>query len=179
MEKIHFGQAGGVFDALSEHFALGLTAGDIKRLVAVYRGHKPDIRPCRGVEGVLASIARRGMKLAVLSDGFLPAQRLKFRALGLAKYFDEVIFTEQMGRDAWKPSPRGFESIRRSLGVPDATCAYVGDNPSKDFLAPNALGWLSVQWFRRGQIHADKPAPKGGKPKVIVRSGSQLLRLFR
>ena len=173
------GRKDGMFDALDARFDLGLGQVGIGKLIQVYRRHRPGIRPCRGVEAVLASLRRRRLKLGLISDGFLPAQRLKLEALGLEKYFHKVIFTEQMGRSAWKPSPRGFESIRRELGVPHAGCIYVADNPAKDFLAPNGLGWLTIQWRRNGQVHADKPAPEGGKPQRVIRSGPELLRLLR
>ncbi len=170
----------GMFDALDVHFDLGLGHAGISKLIQVYRRHRPDIRPCRGIETVLANLCRRRrLKLGLLSDGFLPAQRLKLEAIGLKKYFHKVIFTEQMGREAWKPSPRGFESIRRTLGVPHAGCVYVADNPAKDFLAPNGLGWMTIQWRRSGQVHADKPAPRGGKPQRVIRSCPELLRLLQ
>jgi putative hydrolase of the HAD superfamily len=167
-----------LFDALSRHFRLGLGPRQIARLVSAYRRHRPDIRPCRGVAAVLASLRRRGLRLGMLSDGYLPAQRLKLDALGLGGAFDAVVFTEALGRRAWKPSHRGFERIRRALGAARARCAYVADNPAKDFLAPNQLGWLSVQWRRGGQLHADSPPPPGGRPRRVVRSGPELLRLL-
>ena len=167
-----------VFDALSQRFRLGLCSADIAELVRVYRDHRPGIRPARGVEAMLTQLRRRRMKLAVLSDGFLPAQRMKFEALGLARMFRTAVFTEELGRDAWKPSPRSFELIRKRLAVSHAACAYVGDNPAKDFLAPNSLGWLTVQWRRTGQVHAHKPAPDGGRPRRVVRSAPELLRLL-
>ncbi len=171
------GRREGMFNALSKRFDLGLTSEDIRRLIEVYRCHRPGIRPCRGVEAVLASLRRRRLKLGLISDGFLPAQPLKLQAIGLEKYFHKVIFTEQMGPDAWKPSPRAFESIRRTLRIPHAGCVYVADNPSKDFLAPNRLGWLTIQWRRAGQVHSGNPAPQGGRPQRIIRSGPELLRL--
>jgi len=173
------GRREGTFDALSRRFGLGLSAAGVARLVDFYRRHAPDIRPCRGVPALLDGLRRgRRARLGLLSDGYLPAQRLKLAALGLADRFDAVVFTERLGRGAWKPSPRGFEAIRRRLGAPAAACAYVGDNPAKDFVAPNALGWLTVQWRRPGQVHADRPAPPGGRPGRVVRSGPELLRLL-
>jgi putative hydrolase of the HAD superfamily len=164
-----------MFDALNRHFALGLTPRQISRLVQVYRRHRPAIRPYRGVESLLEALRRRGLKLALLSDGYLPAQRLKLTALRLRRCFDVVLFTEQLGRAAWKPSLRGFVLLQRRLALPHAACAYVADNPAKDFLPPNRLRWLTVQWRRGGQLHARDPAPRGGRAKVIVRSQAQLL----
>ena len=69
--------------------------------------------------------------------------------------------------------------MRRRLALPHAACAYVADNPAKDFLPGNALGWLTVQWLRPGQLHAQNAAPEGGRPQVIVRSGPELMRMLR
>jgi len=173
------GRRENVIDALNAHFRLGLSRRDIRRLVETYRRHRPRMRPCRGVEDLLRRMRRRGYKLGLLSDGYLPAQRLKLAALGLDRHFDAVIFTEDLGRRAWKPSPEGFEKMRRRLRVPRAVCAYVADNPAKDFLAPNRLGWLTIQWRRRGQVHADNPAPDGGAPQRTARSGPELMRIIR
>ncbi len=166
-----------MFDALSRHFRLGLKQAAIRRLVELYRRHRPRIRPCRGVAELLGSLRRRRVKLGLLTDGYLPTQRLKLSAAGLERYFHAVVFTEQMGRSAWKPSPAGFVSIRRRLGAPATACAYVADNPAKDFLAPNQLGWLTVQWRRARQLHAHNPAPDGGKSRIVVRSGPELMRV--
>ena len=112
--------------------------------------------------------------LGIVSDGFLPAQQLKLDALGLAGLFDAVVFTEALGRDAWKPSPRPFEALGRRLAVEASACAYVADNPAKDFAAPNALGWRTIQFRRPGQLHADRPACPGGRPHAVAHSVEQL-----
>lgn len=171
--RFQAGKTQGAFDALSEQFALSLTAGQIQELIGVYREHRPEIELYPGVAEMLPQLRRR-WKLGLLSDGFLPAQRLKVAALGVEEFFDAIVLTEQMGRDAWKPSPLGFEAIRTKLDAPHETCAYVADNPAKDFIAPNELGWLTIQWVRDGQIHAAKPAPPGGEPQQIVRCRAEL-----
>ena len=166
-----------LFNALSDRFGLGLDQGRIDELVRLYRSHVPaDLRPCPGVPALLRRLRRRGLKLGLLGDGYLPAQRLKLEACGLAGEFDVVVFTEDLGRQAWKPAPDGFIEAARRLGVPQEACAYVADNPAKDFLPANRLGWLSIQWRRRGQVHADRPAPPGGRPSIVVRSVRELLR---
>ena len=170
------GERSKLFDAMGRRFGLGLDAAGIAELVDVYRRHRPGIHCCRGVKPLLHALRRRGLRLGLLSDGYLPAQRLKLSAVGLEGFFDAVVFTEDIGPRAWKPSPEGYQLIRRRLGLAHQGCVYVGDNPAKDFLAPNGLGWLTVQWRRRGQIHADNPPPPGGAPQRVVRSGPELLR---
>lgn len=168
------GRRQGIFNALAERLGLPLSEEDIRGLVEAYRTHRPVIRAAPEAVQALAALKGRA-KRGLLSDGFLPAQRLKLDAIGLADEFDAVVFTEEMGRQCWKPSPAGFERIAGELGVAHADCAYVADNPAKDFVAPNALGWRSVQWRRAGQVHADNPAPSGGAPQVIVGTVDELL----
>ncbi|MFB3892975.1 MAG: HAD family hydrolase [Phycisphaerae bacterium] len=167
------GRAKGAFNALAEHYALGLPAGIVDELVRAYREHEPAIEPYGGIPDLLGRL-RNGMAVGLLSDGFQPGQRLKLAALKLERFFDAVVFTEDIGRQAWKPSPAGFEAIRDKLGVEHAACAYVADNPAKDFLAGNQLGWRTIQYLHPLQIHAANPAPEGGGPQAVVRDPQEL-----
>ena len=176
-ERFTRGQTQGAFDALSDHFALDLSKEQIAELVTVYREHAPTIRPADGVVELLADL-RSKLQLALLSDGFLPAQRLKLEALGLGETFQRIVFTEDLGRDAGKPSPAGFERIAEELALAPESLAYVADNPAKDFVAPNRLGWLTIQLLRDGQIHAGKPVADDGAPGVVVRSVAELRSLL-
>jgi putative hydrolase of the HAD superfamily len=168
------GQSRNAFDELNSRFGLDLTSGRILELVALYRRHRPDIRPADGVPEMLGCLHAR-FRLALLSDGYLPGQQLKLDALGLRRFFDVVVFTEEIGRAAWKPSPVGFQLVLDKLAVPGESAAYVADNPAKDFIAPNQLGWRTIQFVRPGQIHSSRPAPHGGAPQFVVRSPGELL----
>jgi putative hydrolase of the HAD superfamily len=172
-QRFQAGQASGAFDALNEHFGLGLDAGAIAALVGVYRNHQPDIRPRPGAVEVLRRLRRR-CRLGLLSDGYLPAQRLKLDALRIAPMLDAVVMTEEMGRQCWKPAPDGFVAIRAMLATAHEACAYVADNPAKDFIAPNRLGWRSVQLLCPGQIHSANAAPQSGQPQCVIASLDEL-----
>ena len=174
-KRFEAGHTAGAFNALGEHFDLDLDTERILDLVGVYREHTPDIQPLEGMVDLLQSLRDAGRPLGLLSDGFLPAQQIKLDALGVGTLFDAICFTEAMGRDAWKPSAAGFKAVAEDLNVPHAACAYVSDNPAKDFVAPNALGWLTIQYRFPGQIHANNPAPNGGKPQEIVNTPEGLL----
>ena len=167
------GQPAGTFDALNGNFSLGLAGRQITELVEVYRNHSPRISPRPGIPCLLEKLHYSSM-LGIISDGFLPAQKLKLGALGVEGYFDAVIFTEALGRKSWKPSPAGFEALCKELQLDADKCTYVADNPAKDFAAPNALGWRTVQLLMDGQIHSHKPAPRGGEAQLIVNSIDEL-----
>ena len=61
-------------------------------------------------------------------------------ALGIEKYFKFIVYTEQLGREGWKPSPAGLEKIMQTLKGKPENMAYIADNEKKNFIAPNKLG---------------------------------------
>ncbi len=179
-ERFVNGKTDGAFDALNEHFHLDLDADAIARLVEHYRFHAPAITPFEGIHSLLKQL-RATYRLGVLTDGPARMQLHKIKALGLVECFDDslVILTGALGPGCGKPSLAGFELIAKRAGVAHHACAYVGDNPAKDFVAPNALGWRTIQYHREWQVHAHKPAAAGGEAKFVVRSDDDFLRALR
>ncbi|TFG46040.1 MAG: HAD family hydrolase, partial [Candidatus Brocadiia bacterium] len=86
----------------------------IHDLVRIYREHLPNITLPADSKEVLEILCGK-YALALLTDGFLPAQRLKVEALKLEKFFKCIIYTEELGRQYWKPSQAGFEKIQKIL----------------------------------------------------------------
>ncbi len=139
---------------------LGIRYNDslIQELIKVYRNHIPKITLPADSRDVLVEL-RDKYTLALLTDGFLPAQQLKVKALGIEEYFKCIIYTEQLGRDCWKPSPIGFEKLLQTLNKKAETVAYVADNEEKDFIGPNKLGILTIQIIRPARIHTGSAPP--------------------
>jgi len=123
----------------------------IVEMVGIYRNHIPDIKLPHDSREVLCQLSKK-YTLGLLTDGFLPAQRLKVQALGIEKYFKSIIYTEELGRDCWKPSPAGFEKILLNLNTKPENAVYIADNEKKDFIAPNQLGILTIQLIRPSRI---------------------------
>jgi len=148
-----------VFNAALDELGIFCNEDLIRRLVDVYRTHVPTITLPPETRGTLDEL-RRTHTLALLTDGFLPAQKLKVRALGIEGDFQAIVYTEELGRESWKPSPRGFERLLKRLNVAASETAYVGDNEIKDFIAPNRLGFTTIQVLRPARLHvgaADLP----------------------
>lgn len=176
-DRFQAGQADGALNALSDHFRLDLSGKEISDLVEVYRNHKPSLQPRDGIVPLLSSAARVA-RLGLLTDGFLPAQLYKLEALHLRGAFEEIVFTEKLGRRFWKPAAEGFQLISERLGVPHGNCLYVGDNLAKDFVAPNRLGWQTVLLRLEDQVHAENPAAQGGRPQHTCHSVEELARFL-
>ncbi|MGH9966915.1 MAG: HAD family hydrolase [Pyrinomonadaceae bacterium] len=151
---------------------------DVSDLVAVYRAHAPLITPAPGVQAALETL-RKQCRLGLLSDGHLVVQRKKLSALGLAKSFDAVVFTDEFGRSAWKPATKGFVILLERLGVQAAEAVYVGDNPLKDFLGARSVGMKTVRVRNRRGLYSDlePPSPQFA-PDIEVATLDNLLSVL-
>ena len=167
-------------DRVFNHVLQQLGGGDdddaVAALVQLYRTHRPALQLAPAVKDMLLRL-RRGYKLGLLSDGYLPAQRLKIQALNLEPLFDHIICTEELGREFWKPSLRPFELMARQLNCPPQSCVYIADNPAKDFIGPNRLHWQSVHLKCPTGVH-DAPTPAGGQPQFVIADLADLQTLL-
>jgi putative hydrolase of the HAD superfamily len=165
----HFktGDRSKVFNAALDDLGIDYDKERIAELVGIYRNHVPAIALPPDSEEVLRKL-RAKYALGLLTDGFLPAQQLKVRALGIEAYFASIIYTEQLGRECWKPSPAGFEKIVRDLGGRPENAVYVADNEQKDFIAPNKLGFVTVQLLRPARVHISACAEPGAAARHVI-----------
>ncbi|MCK5174419.1 MAG: HAD family hydrolase [Planctomycetes bacterium] len=161
------------FNTALEKLGIGYDDGMIGDLVGVYRRHEPDITLPADSKAVLDQL-REKYALGLLSDGFLPAQQLKVKALGIEPYFEHIVYTEELGRKYWKPSEKGFKMLIKALNARGENCVYVADNSAKDFIAPNKLGFETIQLVRPHRIHTDSPFAPEAAPSHIIGSISQL-----
>jgi putative hydrolase of the HAD superfamily len=69
--------------------------------------------------------------------------------------------------------------IAKRFDVAHQECAYVADNPSKDFVAPNALGWLTVQVTRGDGIYLNALVADAGAADHLITTLDELDCLLR
>jgi putative hydrolase of the HAD superfamily len=170
------GVRGTIFDETLRRLCLDDASVLVPQLVAVYRAHRPKLTMHPDARWAIGRFRRR-FKLGLITDGYARTQRNKVASLGLEADFDALVFTDDLGREHWKPSPRPFRQMMHALGCAGPDCIYVGDNPAKDFLAPNRLGWLTVQIIRPdGEYHgaSTDALPQGHRPRHVIRSLREL-----
>lgn len=159
-----------VFDAVLAGYDLLRQPGLVATLVSLYRCHQPDIALAPDAAAWL-SRHRHQRPLAIITDGPAVTQTNKLRALGLeGGGITPLVCTGQWGREYWKPHPRGFEHVAAHFQRPGAAFVYVADNPAKDFIAPRALGWRTVQIVRPGAIHAGRAVADAVAADTIITS---------
>jgi putative hydrolase of the HAD superfamily len=161
------GDRGSTFDATLAELDLPNTPPLIHKLVELYRTHTPTLVLPPESRQVLEELKDR-YTLALLTDGYLPTQRLKVQALGIEHYFKAILYTEELGREHWKPSPVGFQKLLERLDARPEQAVYVADNEVKDFIAPNRLGLLTIQVLRPRGLYRQPSASPGAAPKRKV-----------
>ncbi len=104
------------------------------------------VQPYRGVRQALQNLARRGIKLGLLSDYPISA---KLDGIGLSDLpFDAMVVSEQVG--ALKPHPASFVQAARVLGVEPRMILHVGDKEDCDVEGALAAG-MRAALFHRGR----------------------------
>ncbi len=123
-----------------------------------------------------AGLERAAGDVGLITDGHHVMQSSKVAALGIADRFCQIVYTGALGpgRTFFKPHPRAFETMAAALGDAGDRFVYIGDNPSKDFVAPNAMGWQTVWVDRPGGIHHGAKVADGGVPQATILSLREL-----
>jgi putative hydrolase of the HAD superfamily len=171
------GDRGSTFNVALTRLGIPYDDTVIDKLVEIYRTHAPTLTLPPESRAVLDELRGRYV-LALLTDGYLPTQRLKVQALGIEHYFRAIVYTEELGRECWKPSPRGFEKLIETLHARPEQMVYVADNETKDFIAPNRLGLLTVQLLRPWGLHREPSSLPDAAPRVRIDRLSQLAEVL-
>ena len=162
------------FENVIKEGHLPLQVGD---LLKMYRVHRPQISLDNNTRQVLDQLHQDGV-LGIITDGRSLTQRNKMKALGLDAYIEHqnLYISEETGFT--KPSLEPFRSLMKRY--PDSDYYYIGDNPAKDFVAPNQFGWTTVCLLDDGRnIHPQVwPAKDDYLPQKKAHSILELLSLL-
>jgi putative hydrolase of the HAD superfamily len=148
----------------------------LEALVAAYRDHEPELSLFADAQWALEHFQPLG-PLALITDGTASVQARKVAALGIAPFFQQTVLTGSLGGRAFhKPHPQSYQMVEEALASAGDRLIYVGDNPSKDFIVPNARGWVSVMVERPGAqvIHGGATVAVGGAPRHTIASLADL-----
>lgn len=98
--------------------------------------------PFPNMEHVLKELRNRGILLGMITNGFTEFQFLNIRALGIDKYIDIILVSEQEG--VKKPQAEIFQRALERLNVSPKESLYVGDHPENDVIAARNVGMNAV-----------------------------------
>ena len=154
------GTRGSIFDSALAELDLPRDAALIDELVRAYRTHEPQLTFFADAERLLPMIWPR-YGLGLLTDGPADVQRRKVKALGLQFRVEAIVYSDDFGREHWKPSPIPYLELLRKMHVDPSHAIYVGDNPKKDFIGARRLGLQTVRIRRLGTEHGHLDAQPG------------------
>ena len=142
----------------------------VPQLVQVYLEHEPVLSPFDGIAELLQAL-RWHVKLGLVSDGYLAVQQRKLAALRLEPYFSAIVFSDQWGREFWKPHVRPFQAVLNHLQVDGSSATYVADNPRKDFFGARMVGMGTIRLrLPIGEYAALEPMTAQEEPNVTLTS---------
>lgn len=126
---------------------------DMTYIVAALRNHYPVnlvLRP--GMKSTLDWLCTHGAILGLLTDGRSVTQRHKIEALGIEHYFEPAAIRISGETGTAKSNAASYRWFMDQY--PGRQYIYIGDNPAKDFIFPNRMGWLTICIADRGRnIH--------------------------
>ena len=163
------GERGRIFDQIIDDEGLETDSRTIGKVLEIYRSHYPKISLFKDAQWAL-EYCSAFVPLALISDGYLKTQENKAEALNIERFFQKVYFTDKWGPECWKPSTCAFEMAEKDFSVLGSECVYVSDNPIKDFIGPNKLGWKSIYIERKEGVYSGVKTPHGGEPEVKISS---------
>lgn len=118
----------------------------------------------------IVEFKRRGVKLALVTNGAAQPQRAKIERFDLARLFDHVQIEGEAGFG--KPQEQAYLHAMQALGVQAHETWMVGDNLEWEVAAPQRLGIFSIWHDHLGE---GLPPDCGVTPDRIVRSIAELL----
>ena len=119
-----------------------------QKTLDIYRNHKPQIRLYDGVKELIETLKAKGIKVGIITDGRPEGQRNKIEALDLDQLIDDILITDELGGPQFrKPCDIAFRILQTKWRLPMSEIVYIGDNPAKDFQAPQQIG-MKALWFR-------------------------------
>lgn len=136
---------GRIFDLVLELLGVAYTRKTIARLVSVYRYHHPKLSLYPEVRLILRHLKKSGYHLGLITDGNARVQRRKVKSLGVASFFDCMIFSREYGVNYEKPNISVYKRCLSRLNVCPEESVYVGDNSYKDFVNAKKLGIYTVR----------------------------------
>lgn len=147
------GHRGHIFNEALELLNTDIEYETVLQMLKVYREHLPKIQLYPDALWALQYFGDKAI-IGLLTDGFLVTQRQKVKALDIGHYFKSIVYSDELGRDYWKPSPIPYIRMSMNMGINPKQSVYIGDNPQKDFITAKRLGWTTICVKRADNLYS-------------------------
>jgi len=144
-----------------------------------YRSHNPSLALPADTLVTLEKLKGCGVRMGLMTDGRSVTQRNKIKAMGLSAYIPDryTVISEEFGSE--KPSEANYRYFMDLCGD-ESGFVYVGDNPQKDFITANGLGWQTVGLRDNGcNIHRQQFIDEVHEPQLWIERLSQIVEIVK
>jgi putative hydrolase of the HAD superfamily len=133
-----------VFQKIEHDFELSKNSWET--LFADFYEHFPDTCvPFPRMHQTLTSLAEKGYKLGLITNGSVASQAPKIDGLGIRRYFGSILISEAEG--IRKPEPKIFARALSKLEVCPEKAVFIGDNPEADIVGAQSAKMKAI-WIR-------------------------------
>lgn len=145
----------------------------LQMVLDIYRNHFPAIQLYKDAKVILEKLLTLGNEISLITDGRSITQRNKLRALGIESYFKNIIISEEVNSE--KPSEYNFRMVMNHKQY--GKYIYIADNPNKDFITPNKLGWMTICLLDKGyNVHKQNfNLSKEYLPQISINSFEEII----
>jgi len=167
-----------VFNRLLEYYGIN-DSETLKTCIELYQNHIPDIKLSDDAAYILNWLKNSGYKLGIITDGRPEGQRNKIEALGIGNIFDLIIITDELGGIEYrKPNEKAFVKMLKFFNIKACEAVYIGDNITKDFVAPNKLGMKSVLYKHSNGLYPNTGFNPEYSSSYVIESLTDLKELL-
>lgn len=111
--------------------------------------------PCPGATDLLIQLQGKYL-IGVLTNGFTEVQYKKLRTMGLSRYIQRVVISDEIG--VQKPDSKLFRYAENATGANPNSIIMIGDNPINDIQGALDAGWHAIYYDKKGKPFAsDSP----------------------
>ncbi|MFD1737454.1 HAD family hydrolase [Bacillus salitolerans] len=126
--------------------------------------------PMENALEVIKEFKRRNIKLGIITNGSIQTQHSKIDCLGIRKYFDDIIVSDEV--KIHKPNTNIFKiSLERLEVLPQEAC-YIGDHPINDIKGATEAGMKAI-WLKGFREWDDSLV----EPEMAIDNLKELLEL--
>jgi putative hydrolase of the HAD superfamily len=172
------GLRGNIFNIALEKVKVAYEEDIIQSMVKIYREHNPKITLDKDIKVLLLRL-KVIYSLGIVTDGYFKVQKKKVQALGLEELFDSIIYTDEYGREYWKPDVRGYKVALKDLQVSPEETIYIGDNPYKDFIGAKEIGITTVRVLQRGREYSEVRLDKEYEADYEIKELHEILNVLK
>ena len=172
------GSRGNIFNLALERVNVAYEEDIIQSMVKIYREHNPKIRLAEDIKSLIIKL-KEIYSLGIVTDGYFEVQKKKVQALKLEELFDSIIYTDQYGKEYWKPNVYGYKLALEEFKVLSEEVVYIGDNPHKDFIGARKIGITTVRVLCRGREYSNVRLDKEYEADYEIRELQEIIDVLK